>query len=92
MVVEVDYVQYDYIFILGVNFSFEYDVWIEMYNEVNFFKWLLKYKKEIKNQGVWNLELVLLMYFGVEQFFDILFVFFIVGYWVWIFLLLKVWK
>ncbi len=48
-VAEADYVQHDHIFTSGANPSFEHDAWTEMYNEANFFKWLLKYKKEIKN-------------------------------------------
>lgn len=48
-VAEADYVQHDHIFTSGANPSFEHDAWTEMYNEANFFKWLLKYKKEVEN-------------------------------------------
>ncbi|NRB52339.1 MAG: hypothetical protein HRU41_32060 [Saprospiraceae bacterium] len=43
-VAEAAYLQHDRIFTSGANPSFEHDAWTEMYNEVNFFKWLLKYK------------------------------------------------
>lgn len=46
-VAEADYLQHDRIFTSGANPAFEHDAWTEMYNEVKFFKWLLKYKKEM---------------------------------------------
>lgn len=46
-IAEADYLQHDRIFTSGANPSFEHDAWTEMYNEVAFFKWLLKYQKEV---------------------------------------------
>lgn len=47
-VTEADYLDHDRIFTSGANPSFEHDAWTEMYNEVNFFKWLLKYKTRVQ--------------------------------------------
>lgn len=47
-VAEADYLEHDRIFTSGANPSFEHDAWTEMYNEVNFYKWLLKYKTKVQ--------------------------------------------
>jgi len=45
-VAEADYLQHDRIFTSGANSTYEHDAWTEMYNEVNFYKWLLRFRRE----------------------------------------------
>ncbi|MEL6141972.1 MAG: hypothetical protein AAFU67_10175, partial [Bacteroidota bacterium] len=41
-----DFQQHDLIFTSGENDVKPHDAWTEMYNEVNFYKWLLRFKKD----------------------------------------------
>ena len=45
-VAEVDYLKHDHIFTAGTNSDFPHDAWTAMYNEVNFYKWLLRFELE----------------------------------------------
>lgn len=48
-VAEVDYLQHDHIFTSGKNPTYEHDAWTEMYNNVNFYKWLLRFQRKEPN-------------------------------------------
>ena len=41
-----DYLNHNQIFTSGKNKIYNHDAWTEMYNEVNFYKWLLRFRKE----------------------------------------------
>lgn len=43
---EADYMNYDYIFTSGSNPEHEHNSWKELYDNPNFYKWLLKYSKK----------------------------------------------
>lgn len=43
---EADYLAHDRIFTSGENSSNDHDAWTEMYNAVNFYKWLLRFRRE----------------------------------------------
>lgn len=45
-VAEADYLQHDHIFTSGANPAHEHDAWTEMYNAVNFYKWLLRFRRK----------------------------------------------
>lgn len=45
-VADADYMNHDRIFTSGENKTHDHDAWTEMYNEVNFYKWLLRFRKE----------------------------------------------
>lgn len=48
-VAEADYLHHDQIFTSGKNITDKHDAWTEIYNEVNFYKWLLRFDA----QKVW---------------------------------------
>jgi predicted peptidase len=45
-IAEADYRNHDHIFTSGENKAYHHDAWTEMYNEENFYKWLLRFRKE----------------------------------------------
>ena len=47
-IAEVDYLMHDHIFTSGSNPSFEHDAWTEVYNEPNFYKWLLRFERKVE--------------------------------------------
>lgn len=45
-IAEANYAEEDYIFTSGHNPTFEHDAWTEVYNNANFYRWLLRFERE----------------------------------------------